>query len=75
MLVTLKGILLPLLCLQPSANISILSLDSHHFVVDLVEVDLADLVDSILHLEGDESEPSVAVGLLVEHQHRVLNLE
>ena len=75
MLVTLKGILLPLLCLQPSANISILSLDSHHFVVDLVEVDLADLVDGILDLKGDESEPSVAVGLFVEHQHRVLNLE
>ena len=40
-----------------------------------MEVDLADFIDGILDLEGDESEPSVAVGLLVEHQHRVLNLE
>ena len=48
---------------------------TYHFVVDLVEVDLADLVDGILDLEGDEPEPPVAVGLLVEHQHRVLNLE
>ena len=48
---------------------------TYHFVVDLVEVDLADFIDGILDLEGDEPEPSVAVGLLVEHQHRVLNLE
>ena len=48
---------------------------THHFVVDLVEVDLADLVDSVLDLEGDESEPSVAIGLLVEHKHRVFDLQ
>ena len=52
-----------------------ISVNTYHFVVDLVEVDLADFIDGILDLEGDEPESSVAVGLLVEHQHRVLNLE
>ena len=47
----------------------------HHFIVYLVEVDLADPLHGVLGGEGDEAEASVSVCLLVVHQHGVLNLE
>ena len=40
---------------------------SYHFVVDLVEVYLADLIHHLLVLVGDKAEASMSVGLLVEH--------
>ena len=46
----------------------------HHLIVDLVEVYLADLVHNVLVLVDHEPEPTVAVGLLVEHQKDVFNL-
>jgi len=45
----------------------------HHFSIDLVEVDLTDLVNNILIVEGDESEAPVSVGHLVVGQHRLLD--
>ena len=46
----------------------------HHLVVDLVEVDLAHSLHRVLAAEGHKAEAPVSVGLLVVHQHRVLNL-
>jgi hypothetical protein len=48
---------------------------THHLVVDFMEVNLTDFVDHVLVLVGDEAEASVSVRLLVEHQHRILNLK
>ncbi len=49
--------------------------DTHHLVVDFMEVNLTDFVDHVLVLVGDEAEASVSVCLLVEHQHRILDLK
>ncbi len=49
--------------------------DTHHLVVDFMEVNLTDFVDHVLVLVGDEAEASVSVRLLVEHQHRILDLK
>jgi hypothetical protein len=40
-----------------------------------MEVNLTDFVDHVLVLVGDEAEASVSVRLLVEHQHRILDLK
>ena len=45
----------------------------HLLVLDGVEVDLADAVDCLLLLEGDEAEASVTFCLLVHQHHRLLN--
>ena len=45
----------------------------HLLVLDGVEVDLADAVDRLLLLEGDEAEASVTFCLLVHQHHRLLN--
>ena len=44
----------------------------HLLVLDGVEVDLADAVDCLLLLEGDEAEASVTFCLLVHQHHRLL---
>ena len=43
-------------------------------VLDGVEVDLADAVDDVLVLEGDEAEPAVPLGLLVHEHDGLLHL-
>jgi hypothetical protein len=40
-----------------------------------MEVNLTDFVDHVLVLVGDKAEASVSVRLLVEHQHRILDLK
>ena len=45
----------------------------HLLVLDGVEVDLADAVDCLLLLEGDEAEASMTFCLLVHQHHRLLN--
>ena len=47
----------------------------HHLVVDLVEVDLADSLYSVLAGESHKSKAPMSVCLLVVHQHGVFNLE
>ena len=49
-------------------------LKAYHFVIDFVEVDFTDFVHNILVLIDDEAEAAMSVGLLVEHQHHILNL-
>ena len=44
----------------------------HLLVLDGVEVDLADAIDCLLLLEGDEAEASVTFCLLVHQHHRLL---
>ncbi len=48
---------------------------TYHLVVDFVKVDLADFVHDVLAFECDESEASMTIGLLVEHEHGVFNLQ
>ena len=47
---------------------------TYHFIIDFVEVDFTDFVHNVLVLVGDEAEAPMSVGLLVEHQHHILNL-
>jgi hypothetical protein len=44
------------------------------FILDGVEVNLADPVNGVLVLEGNESEPSVTLRLLVHEHHSLLHL-
>ena len=60
--------------LSPDSTVKKNNFVAYHFVVYLVEVYLADLVDHVLVLVDDEPEPAVPVRLLVEHQHHVLDL-
>ena len=48
---------------------------TYHFIVDFVKVDLADFVHNVFTFKSDKSEASVTIGLFIEHEHGILDLQ
>ena len=52
-----------------------IDVSAYHFVIDFVEVYLANFIDDIFTLKRDKSEASMSVGLLIKHKHSIFNLK
>ena len=52
-----------------------MDVSAYHFVIDFVEVYLANFIDDIFTLKRDKSKASMSVGLLIKHKHSIFNLK